>query len=349
MSTPNPGGALGTTQRFAPEVCGVREWTTLIAADPAMDISVIGNLSVAGAPSGATVLAVPRAGGTITGFSIDDRMNVVGDPTGTKVAIDGSFTAVSASLTNGRLVSAAVDSGIVNVNLLGNDLSNAQAIAKLPGNFVGKPAVLYANGDRVIPVATDAGLTVHAFDGSWNWINSKDVQASKPAIGMATTQVGNSAMVAWSTDYDCYVRLINTFDSGNGSTLQGPCLSPRLAANSTQDSAVLVYQTPQGVRFVSISHSAMNPATRMIRANASSPRVLFDGQRYWISYLDARGDVVVGILDSSGNLVSMGLTGTTPKDQAYELTMVNGSPWVLSLDADGGGYTAQRMCVAAVW
>src|SRR5687767_13987797 len=102
---PGPGpnddiGPLNTGDvipRYFPQVCGARSWTTNIADDPAMD------LSVAPRPEGATILAVPRVGGSMTGFVLDTRMEMVGD--GTKVAIDSAFDQVSASFINGRVVS----------------------------------------------------------------------------------------------------------------------------------------------------------------------------------------------------------------------------------------------------
>ena len=41
----------------------------------------------------------------------------------------------------------------------------------------------------------------------------------------------------------------------------------------------------------------------------------------------------------------MSLAGPQPHHQAYELAMVQGSPWVFALDANG--YSAHRMCLAA--
>src|SRR5437867_1626276 len=65
----DPGSAQpSTTTRWLPQVCGVASWTTTIAGDPAMDISVVTD------PAGATIFAVPQSGGTLTAFAIDNRM-----------------------------------------------------------------------------------------------------------------------------------------------------------------------------------------------------------------------------------------------------------------------------------
>ena len=324
----------------------MRHWNTAFN-DPLLDISVVGAFSMAGLPSGGTLLATPRVGGTITGFNFDDKMNVADAPVGTKVPIDGSFTAVSASLTGGHRISAAIGIDSVRLDMLRSDLTSQQQLAKLPGTFVGKPAVVYTNGNRIVPVGTDTGVTVHAFDGSWGWLASKELPALKPTIGMATTQMGAKAMVAWSTASDCHVAMLTAFDASVGSTMAMPCLEPRLASSIAHDDAVLVFETAEDVRFQQIAHGEMDPPTHFIRAGASSPRVLFDGQRYWISYIDARGDVVVGFFDETGHVVSMGLPYTAPQDGAYELALVNGSPWVFA--AVNTGYTAQRLCVHPSW
>jgi len=75
---------------------------------------------------------------------------------------------------------------------------------------------------------------------------------------------------------------------------------------------------------------------------------VFDGSRYWVSYIDARGDIVVGYLDGSNHLVSMALIGPKPARDAYELVMVDNHPWVFSVDP-ANGYMAHRMCLNTSW
>jgi hypothetical protein len=336
----DPAGTPVPAQRWVPEVCGAREFTTLAATDPATD------LALAPTPLGTAVLTVPRAGGTVTGFAFDDRMNIMTDPAGTKIPIAGSFTEVSASQIGGRLVSAERGTGFVRVNLLSDDLTNPQEIAKLPAGYVGKPAMLNAQRDRVVPIADATGLTIHQFDSSWNWIASKQVGMSKPSIGLATTPLGESAMVAWSTNYDCHIRVLTGFASGGGSTMLEPCASPRLAANPFNDSAVLVYEGADGVHYGQISHGAMNPKTQLVMPDTTNPRVVFDGQYYWVSFIDVRGDVVAGFINENGDVVTTAIAGTQPNG-SYELALVNGHPWVFSVE--DGGYSAHRLCIQAQW
>jgi hypothetical protein len=83
---------------------------------------------------------------------------------------------------------------------------------------------------------------------------------------------------------------------------------------------------------------------KLIAANGVSPRIVFDGERYWVSYLGERGDVVVGYLDETDNLVSTAIEGVRPASGAYELALVNGSVWVYAYDGETG-FGATRLCL----
>src|SRR5262249_20610505 len=151
--------------RTFPMVCGAATWTTSIAADPAMHISVTPR------PYGAVVLAVPRAGGTMTGFAIDDRMDMMTNAAGTKID-SPAFSSVSASIAGARLLATAVDNDAVHVNLLNDDLTGLAEIAKLPGTFTA--AVMHADNQTMVPVAGADGLTLTKFDANWNPIATKN-------------------------------------------------------------------------------------------------------------------------------------------------------------------------------
>src|ERR1700689_141744 len=76
-----PGDNLGTLPAFSPYVCGESTWTNVVLPDPASHVSVVA-LPTAGsqvaAPNSAAVVAVPIAGGALTGFTIDARMDAIG-------------------------------------------------------------------------------------------------------------------------------------------------------------------------------------------------------------------------------------------------------------------------------
>jgi hypothetical protein len=347
--TPGPNGTntgpdLNPLPHTYPEICGYAQWTTVIAADPMMQVSVVKRLY------GADVLAVPRAGGTLTGFAIDDRMDMMTDPNGTKIDVNSeAFTAVSSAVVANRLVATAVDIDAVKVTLLQDDLTSPQEIAKLPGTFMAQPAFLHADGQTMIPVGGPDGLEMTQFDAAWNPIATKLVGPSKPVSGMAATQYGDTVLGVWSTvSGECYVESLPALVQGPQSKVSFPCDAPRIAGDISAGTAKIVFEADGTVRLMHVAHTQMGGDSVLLRPDARSPRVVFDGSRYWISYIDGRGDVAVGFLDGNNELVSVGLIGSRPSHDAYELVMVDNHPWVFAVDPTNG-YTAHRMCLTTSW
>ena len=90
-------------------------------------------------------------------------------------------------------------------------------------------------------------------------------------------------------------------------------------------------------------HNAI-ASTHLVGPLGTSPRIAFDGQRYWMTYIDARGGVAVGYLSEDfGTLVSLALEDVTPSADAYDLKIVNGQPMVFS--ASSRGYAAHTICL----
>ena len=109
----------------------------------------------------------------------------------------------------------------------------------------------------------------------------------------------------------------------------------------------MLFDSSEGVRLMSIHTTMMGGDAHVIRRDGTSPRTLFDGTNFWVSYLDARGDILVGFLDAQRNIVTTSLAGPKPEQGAYELVLVDGNPWVFSLG--DAGYSAYRLCVEAQW
>jgi hypothetical protein len=64
-----------------------------------------------------------------------------------------------------------------------------------------------------------------------------------------------------------------------------------------------------------------------------------------VSYIDERGEIVMGFLTGDGNqMISTAVSASAPAHDGYDIAMFDGSPWVFALDRNG--YTAHRMCVA---
>jgi hypothetical protein len=333
----NPVGNQSPVPRYVPSVCGVQTWNANVG-DAGM------NVSVAARPDGAVMLATPRSGGTLSGIVMDTRMNMVSAP---KIAIDGTFTQVVASYVGNRITSTAVGGGAVFLHLLDDDLGNPQYTAKFPGTYVADPAFYNTQADLVMPIAGDDGLWLHRFDDSFEPLESKLLLATKPARSMAAAQMGVALLTAWSTDSECYMMLTSTFSAGLSKRIAVACADPRLAVDQKTGSAVMVFDSPAGVRMMSIQASQFGGDARVLRDATTAPRTLFDGTNFWISYLDSRGDVIVGFLDGNRQLVTMSLAGPKPEQEAYELVMVDNRPWVFSLGSEG--YSAYRLCVDAQW
>src|SRR5690606_14444256 len=123
------------------------------------------DVSIAARPNGgATVLSVPKAGGSLVGFNVDTRMNMEGD--GVKLDVEQTFDKVSASYIGDRPVSTALVDGTIHVHMLDFDLGQPQYIAKLPGNYIGERGFYTAQGNLVMPVADDTGMWMYRFADS---------------------------------------------------------------------------------------------------------------------------------------------------------------------------------------
>jgi hypothetical protein len=303
------------------------------------------SVSVAGHNEGATVLAVPETGGSITGFVLDARMNMIG--TGAKIDIANSFSQVSVGFREGRVISTAIEDGSVYLHLLDLDLQNPEWVAKFPGTNIAEPAFLRTQADLIMPVVGDDGLTLYRFADSFEPIDSKHVMQTKPAVAMTSAQMGVATITAWSTELDCHIMQNATYAPGPAVSISRACPSPRIAVNQKNGRANLLFESNEGVRLMTIHATQMGGDAVVVRPDSTSPRILHDGTNFWISYLDARGDIIVGFLDAQNHLVSMSLAGPKPTRQAYELTMILGAPWIVALDSNG--YTAHRMCVDAQW
>jgi hypothetical protein len=335
-----PTGEVGVVApRYVPTVCDATSWTTNIGGDLATNVSV-----VAGRSNGATLLAVPVGGGAMTGFVLDPSMNMLSG--GQKIDTKQAFEDVSVTRTEDLVIATAVSNGSVYTYLLDTKLGSPQLAAKkLPGTHLAEPAFFYTSHDLVMPVGGDDGLTLHRFSSSYNYIDSKHVVATPPATGLTSAQVGLTTMAAWSTKDDCYLTEMMAYDAAPSINLGYACSSPRLAVNAATQAGALVFDSPEGVRLLNTQYASKVKAG-LLRAGGSSPRILFDGMKFWVSFLDPRGDVNVGFLDERNQLISVSIAGARPQSQAYEFALVKGELWVFALDASG--YSAYRMCVDAV-
>jgi hypothetical protein len=334
----NPVGTQTQQPRFLPNVCSYNSWTPT-TIDPTV------NISIAQRPGGgATLVTVPQAGGSLYGFNLDPRMDMIGD--GQKV-LSGVYTDNSISWVNGRPVTTSISDGAVYVNLYDENLQYPQLTSKFAGTHIAEPAFYSAQGNIVLPVANDTGLWMYRFDDSMEPLDVKQFQATAPAKSLAVAQLGTAMISSWSTDASCYLHVNTTYEAGVTASVDSPCVNQRIAVNDKNGDSAMLFDSPKGVRMMINHLTMMGGDAPIIRPDATSPRTVFDGTNFWISYLDARGDIVVGFLDANNHPVTMALGAPKPDRLGYELAMIDGSPWVLSVDS--GGYNAYRMCVDTVW
>ena len=331
--SPEQTPALGestTAPRWVPEVCGVQTWPGAMTANVAMAVVASG--------SGAAIFTVDKLGGPLIGYAIDARGKMT--TAGTKLTADGGFTAVSASSVDGRYVVATVAGDTTLVNLITQDFAQVQQVGKLEGSLVAARPIVSARDQRLGVTAGATGVQLASFDGAW--MQSTTTKLAGPAIGMDAISFGQDALVAWSTDSGCMVQEVAFTKTATGLT---SCRSPRLAAGYG-NRAELAYVGAGGVQVgdLYMSGATAIASTHAIGHDSTSPRIAFDGQRYWMTYIDARGDVVVGYLTAdNSSLISMALEDVSPQADAYELTIVDGQPMVFSADANG--YAAHAICL----
>jgi hypothetical protein len=325
--------------RFAPTVCGMQMWTPTVSVDPTTQ------LLVAPKTTGAAIMQLPASGGELTGFTVDDRMMMA--TTGGKVA--GGFTYASATLSNvnDRLELAGTDptDGAVRVALISADLSTQTEILKTPGTMVGPLVDPY--GARVAAVADASGVTAYHFDYAWQPAGTMLVTATDAAEGITTSAYGDGMLVGWSTHEECYVARMPGFAQADFGVISQACWSPRLAGDATGTHAVLAFQYGNNILVSHITNTMLNAEPALLRPFSHSPRVINDGSRFWLSYINPHGDITVGFFDSYNRLQTIDLVGIAPQDKGYELAMINGAPWLVAVDSTNG-YTATELCVTGI-
>lgn len=325
----------GIIPRLIPEVCALRSWSHAYVEAKDSDLAVVPMTH------GAAVFAVPKTGGDLRGFLVDGRGLIMSDPLGTKI-IGGSFTGVSATVIDGRLIVGLVDGSNVAVNVVRDDLGDFRALASVAGSYVGDATVMHARGERITATGGATGMVLSTFDSQWASVGSEQLARSVPT-GMTTTAYGNDAMVAWTTATDCHLQRV----AANVHSEQAfPCSNARLAVDYGSRSGQLVYQDGEDILLSNILASSHNEIANQLflAPGGKAPRIVFDGTRYWISYTNIHNDIVVGYLDDNNNLVSMAIEGMRPMQDAYELAVVNGALWVYAIDETG--FNASKVCLS---
>ncbi len=325
------------TFRVSPEICGARSWDQ-IAVD-AKD----SELRAVGTDRGVDVFMVARGGSMLRGFQLDGHGLVIGDPQGQKIRSDALFTGLSAARVDDRLVVGLVSGTQTTLNVIRDDLGDYRELAVVDSTLIGDSTMMHSLHARVAATGGASGMLMTMFDANWTAMETRSVARSVP-VSMTSAPYGGDAIVAWSTTNECHLQRVA---SGVESMRPYPCLDSRLAVDYASGGGWMVYEAGEGLMLGRISvgnHNQIANQIELVR-NGRAPRIAFDGQRYWVSYLDARNDVVVGFLDDNGALDWTWIDGTQPADGAYDLAVIAGVPWVYAMD--GRGVSATRLCAVA--
>lgn len=331
-----PGNDDGEVAKLRPEVCAVRAWDTVWPDAKDLDLAVVQM------PQGAAVLSVPRQGGVLRGFVVDAHGPIVGPPEGTKIRTDGAWTGVSAARVDGRLVVGLTDGTKTSIDVVRDDLGEHHELAVVAGGLIGEAPLLPARGARVSPIGGAFGVAANLFDPSGAQIDTQLVRSTAPT-SLTTAAYGDDAVVAWSTETECHLERLA---AGTHSMQPFACNNGRVAMDVASRAGVLVYEDRGGIDLSDLRINSHGEIANQIRIipEGTSPRVVFDGERYWVSYLDLRGDIVVGFLEDDHAFVSMAIELQRPEHDAYDLAILDGEVWVYSLDRETG-YGAHKLCL----
>jgi hypothetical protein len=327
-------------QRLVPAVCSSVSWSMTPTARTV-------ELAVASAHGVTSIFATPEGGGQLYGFTLDDRMVVTSDPTSTKIDVADSFTAVSAAVLDGKLVTSGVAGDTAYVDLFAQGINaTPKRIGKVAATTLAQSSFLQlVNSTMLVTGGTD-GVSLTQVGTNIQLGATMLVGASKPVTSLSTTQYGQTILATWTTiDHECYVEHVAGFIPGNATHSMVDCDHARIASNINNDEARIVFDGGGGLRLMHVSHMQIGGDSVLLRPLAASSRVVFDGLHYWVSYIDARGQIAVGFLDAQSHLVSMGIDGPAPIGESYELSVIDGRVWVISQDIQNG-YTATQMCLA---
>ncbi len=314
--------------RVHPAVCATNT-LTVNTSDP--------DIALAGTPTGATVFWVPKAGGDLSGLTLDLGLQQVVAP---RPIRNGTFTAVGANYIDDTLIATAVSSSRALVHIVPQDLASFNEIANVDGSFASEAALIHVAGARLTPTACSGGLNINPYTG-WTSDGTVTTVATSQTTGLDSTPFGNEALSMWSTADGCHLERHTTKSTGVATHRPNEtCDAPRLASDGT--TAIAMYES-SGTMISQMPFGADQFDTVVPFASGRSPRMVFDGASYWAGYLDPTGALVVGYFDGAGGFSSITLGDVTPKHDAFELAWIDNKLWDVSMTDTS--MTAHQICL----
>ncbi len=310
------------------------------------------DLAVTATPTGATIFNVARRGGAIRAVQLDGRGNLVGDRAGTIVSDDRAYTAVSASYLDERLVTAGLvggdDEAVFSMHRF--DFGQRIELERTRASLLPESAMLPAQGDRIAAFADEANIHGIRFGADWGVSDLKSFGRSD-LESLSSAQFLGDAALTWSTADTCHVQQLSGGTERHAVEREFACQAGRMAIDPKFNTGKLVFESNGSILIAGVTVMGQGQSrvrlgdAQVIADQAYSPRISWDGERYWIAYLDPRGYPLVGFLEADGNLRKLGIQ-TLPMDQAFELTTVAGQVWLYQIDRLG--LTGAHLCTEEV-
>jgi hypothetical protein len=235
-----------------------------------------------------------------------------------------------------RLVLASATGKTEALRILGRDLKTVSLQGALAGHVTGHDP--YPSDSMQTPrafltgVANQLVTSFVAIDGLINPATAVFTTPSGGPIGDLACNDGptNHAHCVWleqlpngssqCTAFDLVLQVPNAPKVGSTEALSDDCHDIRNATGPVPaDSMIIVWTTAAGSVEARYIVSTGN-VSRTVSPAGSAPKVVFDGTRFWIAWLDDRGRLQLSSFDLGGTVVEYSLAGWTPSGpESFEL------------------------------
>lgn len=320
---------------YAASVCHVNAWTTPLGARDNAQLAVVPRAS-----GGASVFAVPQSGGALTGFQFDQYGIQWGDPAG-HVIREGKYTSVRAGEVDGRLVASLSDGKNLEIDAIADDLSTFGKLAAMQGSFAARVPILHERAQRLIPTASDGGISFTTLDDQWHETHSVFAFKDAGTLGMDAAQIHGDTgdtVTVWSTRHQCNVERLVAKQAWSANL---SCESPRVVTSEHGITELFFENHGRIGHYPLLGEDSDLKAPSYFIEPGDSPHAIFDGTRTWLAYRDGHGQVLAGFEDEHGHFVHVGLDQVVGHD-SFEIAKVDGAPWVFTVN--DSGYYAFELC-----
>lgn len=296
------------------------------------------DLSVAKTPTGATVFWASASGSDL--YGIDIALDRSASPV--TVVRSGLFQETAAAYVDGRLIVTGRSDVRGLVHAVPSPIGVGTELANFGVSTFSKTALVGAGPDRIM--ATSCGqVGYNAFDASWAGVEGTYARTSPGSSDhIEIVPMGARALTAVSLDTGCQFEVATDRATSETRISATRCESSRLATDGANEAA-MVLENSGGVEIVVDAADTLSAEHALPIGLGSSPRVLRTGGRYWLSFLDPTGNVVVGYVDN-GTVLLRPLVNAPATAAGYELAVFDGAPWIIGVDPGSAAVYGRRLC-----